>query len=51
MKRKHNDSAPPNGKPKKRALSGDEAKGRFRKGLFDSEVLQDYTKSYADSEP
>ncbi|KAL5413338.1 hypothetical protein PMIN03_003772 [Paraphaeosphaeria minitans] len=49
MKRKN--TAPPNGKSKKRAISDDEAHGNFRSGLFDSSVLVDYTTSYATSQP
>lgn len=49
MKRKND--APPNGKSKKRAISDDEAHGNFRKGLFDSNVLADYTSYYAASQP
>ncbi|KAJ4287201.1 putative component of NuA3 histone acetyltransferase complex [Kalmusia sp. IMI 367209] len=49
MKRKND--APPNGKSKKRAISDDEAHQNFRKGLFDSSVLADYTNYYAASQP
>ena len=50
MKRKN--EAPLNGgKSKKRAVSDDEAHGNFRKGLFDSSVLADYTSYYASSQP
>ncbi|KAK7178877.1 hypothetical protein DPSP01_004859 [Paraphaeosphaeria sporulosa] len=49
MKRKN--TAPPNGKSKKRAISDDEAHGNFRRGLFDSSVLADYTSYYASSQP
>jgi prolyl 3-hydroxylase /prolyl 3,4-dihydroxylase len=38
-------------KSKKRAIPDDEAQQNFRKGLFDSSVLDDYTKSYASSKP
>lgn len=49
-KRKNN--APANGKAKKkRAISDDEAHKNFRDGLFESKVLDDYTKYYADSQP
>lgn len=33
------------------ALSSDEAKARFRKGLFEQEVLDNYTSEYASSSP
>ncbi|KAH7123695.1 Oxoglutarate and iron-dependent oxygenase degradation C-term-domain-containing protein [Dendryphion nanum] len=49
MKRKN--ETPANGKSKKRAISDDEAHGNFRKGLFDSAVLGDYTSYYATSQP
>ena len=49
MKRKN--EAPANGKSKKRAISDEEAHQNFRKGLFDSSVLDNYTKYYADSQP
>ncbi|KAF2199955.1 hypothetical protein GQ43DRAFT_375002 [Delitschia confertaspora ATCC 74209] len=49
MKRKNESIA--NGKSKKRAISDDEAHGNFRKGLFDTKVLEDYTGQYAKSEP
>ncbi|KAF2442327.1 hypothetical protein P171DRAFT_433856 [Karstenula rhodostoma CBS 690.94] len=49
MKRKN--TAPPNGKAKKRAISDDEAHGNFRNGLFDTNVLADYTNYYAASQP
>ncbi|RDW74581.1 oxidative DNA demethylase [Aspergillus mulundensis] len=55
MKRKTNssDSAGGNGQPdtKKRALSSEEVALRFRDGLFEPSVQQDYTKSYAESQP
>lgn len=49
MKRKN--EAPVQGKSKKRAISDDEAQKNFREGLFESAVLQDYTKAYAASQP
>ncbi|KAK4170394.1 putative PKHD-type hydroxylase [Cladorrhinum sp. PSN259] len=54
MKRKA--AAPADGKKpiKKRSkntLSADEAKTRFRKGLFDKQVLDKYTSEYASSTP
>ena len=49
MKRKSEAHA--NGKSKKRAISDDEARDNFRRGLFDSKVLQDYTDAYAASQP
>ncbi|OCL09933.1 hypothetical protein AOQ84DRAFT_10135, partial [Glonium stellatum] len=49
MKRKND--APANGKSKKRALSDDEAQRNFRKGLFNPEVLKDYSQQYAKSAP
>ncbi|KAL4952700.1 Oxoglutarate and iron-dependent oxygenase degradation C-term-domain-containing protein [Aspergillus filifer] len=55
MKRKTNgrDSVDGNGQPetKKRALSSEEVALRFRDGLFDPAVQQNYTKSYAQSQP
>ncbi|KAL4885240.1 Oxoglutarate and iron-dependent oxygenase degradation C-term-domain-containing protein [Aspergillus karnatakaensis] len=55
MKRKTNgrESLDGNGQPeaKKRALSSEEVALRFREGLFESSVQQNYTKSYAQSEP
>ncbi|KAF7899031.1 uncharacterized protein EAF01_008244 [Botrytis porri] len=35
----------------KKALSDEDARKSFRKGLFDKEVLKKYTKDYANSEP
>ena len=49
MKRKS--EARVNGKSKKRAISDDEAHKNFRKGLFDTTVLKDYTDSYTASQP
>ncbi|KAF2179718.1 hypothetical protein K469DRAFT_594897 [Zopfia rhizophila CBS 207.26] len=49
MKRKN--EAPGIGSSKKRAISDEEAHNNFRKGLFDSKVLQGYTDYYAASEP
>jgi hypothetical protein len=49
MKRKNEASG--NRKSKKRAISDDEAQDNFRKGLFDSNVLQEYTDFYASSQP
>jgi hypothetical protein len=49
MKRKS--EAPVNGKSKKRAISDDEAHKNFRKGLFDTTALKNYTDSYAASQP
>ncbi|KAL4900700.1 hypothetical protein BDW74DRAFT_161394 [Aspergillus multicolor] len=55
MKRKTNssESAGGSGQPdtKKRALSSEEVALRFRDGLFEPSVQQDYTKSYAESQP
>ncbi|KAL4942801.1 hypothetical protein BDV06DRAFT_235166 [Aspergillus oleicola] len=55
MKRKTNgrDSVDGNGQPetKKRALSSEEVALRFRDGLFDPSVQQNYTKAYAQSQP
>ncbi|GME54456.1 Oxoglutarate/iron-dependent oxygenase [Neofusicoccum parvum] len=50
-KRKAEDSAVANGKSKKRALSDEEAQSNFRKGLFDTKVLEDYQSQYAKSQP
>ncbi|CAO2656927.1 Nn.00g057300.m01.CDS01 [Neocucurbitaria sp. VM-36] len=49
---KRKNEAPANGKAtKKRAISDDEAHKNFRKGLFDSKVLDGYTNYYAESQP
>ncbi|KAH7064522.1 Oxoglutarate and iron-dependent oxygenase degradation C-term-domain-containing protein [Macrophomina phaseolina] len=50
-KRKADDTGAINGKSKKRALSDEEARSNFRKGLFDTKVLEDYQKQYAESQP
>lgn len=50
-KRKAEGPAVANGKSKKRALSDEEARSNFRKGLFDTKVLGDYQKQYAESQP
>jgi hypothetical protein len=50
VKRKNGTSA--NGQAKKkRAISDDDAHRNFRNGLFDSKVLEGYTKYYAESQP
>ncbi|KAF2085598.1 hypothetical protein K490DRAFT_74993 [Saccharata proteae CBS 121410] len=49
MKRKN--ETPANGVSKKRALSDKEAKTKFRDGLFDTKVLEEYRKKYAKSKP
>jgi hypothetical protein len=49
MKRKN--STPANSASKKRAISNAEAEKNFRAGLFDSNVLADYTQQYAKSAP
>lgn len=55
MKRKTNsrESVDANGQPdtKKRALSSEEVALRFRDGLFEPSVQQNYTKAYAQSKP
>ncbi|KAI9037433.1 oxidative DNA demethylase [Aspergillus affinis] len=55
MKRKTDNKDPQgaNGQPdsKKRALSSEEAVARFRDGLFEPSVQENYTKEYADSAP
>ncbi|KAK4131778.1 oxygenase-like protein [Trichocladium antarcticum] len=54
MKRKANSSASgkkPTKRRTKNALSDDQAKARFRKGLFDKTVLDKYTSQYASSAP
>ncbi|KAF2836474.1 hypothetical protein M501DRAFT_1007199 [Patellaria atrata CBS 101060] len=51
MKRKASEGAITNGKSKKRAISDEEAQSKFRKGLFDTKVLEQYTDSYKISEP
>ncbi|OJD33763.1 2-oxoglutarate and fe dioxygenase domain containing protein 1 [Diplodia corticola] len=50
-KRKAEGPAAVNGKSKKRALSDEEARSNFRKGLFDTKVLEDYQQQYAESQP
>lgn len=42
-----------NGEPeaKKRALSTESAASRFRDGLLNRDVLEDYKQAYADSKP
>ncbi|KAH7328729.1 Oxoglutarate and iron-dependent oxygenase degradation C-term-domain-containing protein [Stachybotrys elegans] len=40
-----------NSKKSKTSLSSDEAKKRFRDGLFDNKVLKSYTDQYAESSP
>jgi hypothetical protein len=50
MKRKS--ETPANGKlAKKRAIPDEEAHNKFRKGLFDGDVLKRYTNYYATSQP
>lgn len=49
MKRKNDAAA--NGSSKKRAISDQDAHNNFRKGLFNTDVLQDYRANYAKSEP
>ncbi|KAH8429702.1 putative component of NuA3 histone acetyltransferase complex [Aspergillus melleus] len=55
MKRKTDNKDPQgaNGQPdsKKRALSSEEAAARFRDGLFEPSVQENYTKEYANSAP
>ncbi|KAJ9669159.1 putative component of NuA3 histone acetyltransferase complex [Coniosporium apollinis] len=51
MKRKNEDSEPANGQSKKRAVSPTSTHSNFRKGLFDSKTLGEYTKQYAVSQP
>ncbi|KAK1758243.1 Oxoglutarate and iron-dependent oxygenase degradation C-term-domain-containing protein [Echria macrotheca] len=54
MKRKADapaDRKTPVKKRSKNALTDDEAKARFRKGLFDNKVLSKYTAEYASSTP
>lgn len=55
MKRKTNsrESVDGNGQPdtKKRALSSEEVALRFRDGLFEPSVQENYTKLYAESGP
>ncbi|KAK7752408.1 putative component of NuA3 histone acetyltransferase complex [Diatrype stigma] len=53
MKRKAGSQAAGQRQPKKTksSLSDEEAKKRFRKGLFDKKVLGQYTKGYAESSP
>ncbi|KAF2132564.1 hypothetical protein P153DRAFT_308967 [Dothidotthia symphoricarpi CBS 119687] len=48
---KRKSDAPATGKAKKRAIPDDEAQNNFRKGLFDSKVLEGYTNYYAESQP
>ncbi|KAI1645692.1 Oxoglutarate and iron-dependent oxygenase degradation C-term-domain-containing protein [Daldinia loculata] len=55
MKRKAQSQAvghkPAKKKSKKTSLSDEEAKKRFRKGLFDKDILDKYTQGYAKSTP
>ncbi|OLN95909.1 Prolyl 3,4-dihydroxylase ofd1 [Colletotrichum chlorophyti] len=54
MKRKADsraDGKKPSKKKSKTTLSADVAKSRFRKGLFDKQVLDNYTSEYATSSP
>ncbi|KAF9870012.1 pkhd-type hydroxylase tpa1 [Colletotrichum karsti] len=54
MKRKADsriDDKKPSKKKSKTTLSADVAKSRFRKGLFEKEVLDSYTSEYATSSP
>ncbi|KAI0600784.1 Oxoglutarate and iron-dependent oxygenase degradation C-term-domain-containing protein [Biscogniauxia sp. FL1348] len=54
MKRKAESQAggqKPTKKKSKTSLSDEEAKKRFRKGLFDKKVLDEYTRGYAHSSP
>ncbi|KAI1493131.1 Oxoglutarate and iron-dependent oxygenase degradation C-term-domain-containing protein [Biscogniauxia mediterranea] len=54
MKRKAESQAggqKPTKKKSKTSLSDEEAKKRFRKGLFDKKVLDEYTRGYATSSP
>lgn len=51
MPKRKNDAPVIGKKTKKRAISDDEAKNNFRKGLFDSKVLEGYTDYYAKSQP
>ncbi|KAI1818463.1 Oxoglutarate and iron-dependent oxygenase degradation C-term-domain-containing protein [Poronia punctata] len=41
----------PSKKRSKTSLTDEDAKKRFRKGLFDKKILNDYTKGYAESSP
>jgi hypothetical protein len=49
MKRKNEEPQGKNGASKKRALSDDDAKSCFGKGVFSG--LDNYSKKYAQSEP
>lgn len=52
MKRKNEATEDPLAKEtKKRAVSDDTLKARFREDLFVDDVLEDYTQSYATSKP
>jgi hypothetical protein len=49
---KRKNRAPANDQPKKkRAISDEDAHKNFRSGLFESKVLEGYTKYYAESQP
>jgi hypothetical protein len=51
-KRKAEESQVSNGSSgKKRALNGTNVQSNFRGGLFDQTVLDEYTNSYANSQP
>ena len=51
MKRKNVEEQVANARPKRRALSDEEAHSNFRSGLFDDAVLKDYTTEYSASKP
>lgn len=50
-KRKHEQPRNGQAKKKKRAISDEDAHKNFRKGLFDTKVLEGYTNYYAQSQP
>lgn len=49
MKRKAEDDLDASGK--KRAISSDDIKSRFKEGLFDQKILDQYMLEYASSTP
>ncbi len=51
MPKRKNDAAANGQVTKKRAISDHEARENFRAGLFDANVLDEYTNDYAQSQP
>lgn len=51
MKRKTENGHNSDSRPEKRPASGKDVRQQFRKGLFDENVLKQYTEEYAKSQP